>query len=550
MKPSSYQHPKWYWLFLLGAIPCLLFAAYTQHAWEDWYITYRAGKNLAMGYGLVFEHGQKLHTFTSPLNVLVPALFSWLTGDDAMVLRLYRVLGACLLGCTVLLLTRLVRTDLRPSAWVLMLALFVMDVKVMDYTINGQEAAFLVFFLSLTLLGLIERRTWVLGVAWAGLMWSRPDSVIYIAATGAGYFVCECLRDCRSWRSTLTLFFKAAMLAALLYGPWILWATWYYGTPIPHTVVAKGLSAVERNPLTLLYQFLTFPVYGLVNLSALNDLFVPANAFMGGWPRAIELISKVLAWAAMMAWVLPRLSPLVRTSSFGVYVGLFYLTCVTPFPYAWYFPFCTVLAVIVLAGLWDAAIGHLQEQGRPTWPVSLLAVSCVLFSLGLTVSAAWQLKMHQAIIETGMRKPIGLWLKKQAAGERQTVFVECLGYIGFFSGLKMYDYPGMSSPEMVSARRVHGEQWNDLIRALKPDWLVLRLSEARKLYAVDQDIVEALYQQVAVFDQSEKIAAIEWLPGRGYLQYDQTFVVFRKVMDTAPQALPQEHADGLTEETP
>ena len=34
--------------------------------------------------------------------------------------------------------------------------------------------------------------------------------------------------------------------------------------------------------------------------------------------------------------------------------------------------------------------------------------------------------------------------------------MECLGYIGFFSGLKTLDIPGMSSPEVVASRRKLG----------------------------------------------------------------------------------------------
>jgi hypothetical protein len=165
------------------------------------------------------------------------------------------------------------------------------------------------------------------------------------------------------------------------------------------------------------------------------------------------------------------------------------------------------------------------------WPLKATAAACVIFSLSLTLAAAWQLRMQQSIIEDGLRKPMGLWLKQQANGERQTVFVECLGYVGFFSGLKMYDYPGMSSPEMVAARRAHGDQWDALIRELKPDWLVLRLSEARKLYHVDQTVADGLYQQAVVFDQSASVAKIKFLPGRGYLEYDQTFVVFKRAVD-------------------
>src|SRR5581483_354516 len=99
------------------------------------------------------------------------------------------------------------------------------------------------------------------------------------------------------------------------------------------------------------------------------------------------------------------------------------------------------------------------------------------------------------------RRQIGLWLKEQACGRRDTVFVECLGYIGFYSDLKMYDFPGMSSAEMIAARRQFGNNWPALVRTLQPDWLVMRTHEEFKLFR-DQDDLLASYVKVAAFDCS------------------------------------------------
>ena len=64
-------------IFLGVALISLAFATFTKHAWEDYWITFRASKNLATGHGLVYTVGERLHTFTSPLGVLLPAGLSW-----------------------------------------------------------------------------------------------------------------------------------------------------------------------------------------------------------------------------------------------------------------------------------------------------------------------------------------------------------------------------------------------------------------------------------------------------------------------------------------
>ena len=72
------------WLIFAGVFAiAMAFAAFTHHAWEDYYITYRVSKNLATGHGLVYTVGERVHAFTSPLNVLLPAALSVLTGNTS-----------------------------------------------------------------------------------------------------------------------------------------------------------------------------------------------------------------------------------------------------------------------------------------------------------------------------------------------------------------------------------------------------------------------------------------------------------------------------------
>ncbi len=91
---------------LAAAVVPLSFAWFTQHVWEDYYITLRSSRNLVDGNGLVFQVGERVHTFTSPLGVL-PALCTWVAGgSETIALWLFRVFNVTLLavaslaGCT------------------------------------------------------------------------------------------------------------------------------------------------------------------------------------------------------------------------------------------------------------------------------------------------------------------------------------------------------------------------------------------------------------------------------------------------------------------
>ena len=72
------------------------------------------------------------------------------------------------------------------------MALIGLDAKIVDFSINGMETGLLIFFLALAIHGLVvtgPRQMLRLGGGWAGLMWTRPDSCVYIAIMGIGALV-------------------------------------------------------------------------------------------------------------------------------------------------------------------------------------------------------------------------------------------------------------------------------------------------------------------------------------------------------------------------
>src|ERR1017187_142485 len=204
------------WLVFAGVFAIALsFAAYTNHAWEDYYITYRVSKNLATGHGLVYTVGERVHAFTSPINVLVPAALSVITGNasDGLVPWLFRIVSAAVLAAAA------------------MVGLFSLDAKIVDFSINGQETAFMMFFLALTLHALTVPSRWTilkLGLAWTGLMWTRPDGFIYFGAVALGFVLFNAGQPIAQSRlRLLKVFLCAGAITTVLYSPWVLWA-WHY----------------------------------------------------------------------------------------------------------------------------------------------------------------------------------------------------------------------------------------------------------------------------------------------------------------------------------
>lgn len=63
---------------------------------------------------------------------------------------------------------------------------------------------------------------------------------------------------------------------------------------------------------------------------------------------------------------------------------------------------------------------------------------------------------------------------------------------------------------------------------LQPDWLVLRPYERKCIEERDAEVLWDFYEPAKVFDIRPAVAAVRFLPGRGYLTNDALFEVDRR----------------------
>jgi len=555
-------------IFLLVAGIAAAFALYTHHVWEDYYITYRSSKNLATGHGLVFNWGDRLHTFTSPLGVLLPAVASLLTfnSSDAAALWIFRLMSCFALGGAALLILRLTESlrYARLTA-ILMIGWLALDSKLVDFAINGMETAFLILFLTYTLWAHLTPgpKAWRhLGIAWAGLMWSRPDSFIYIGLIGAGIWLFnDPARTGANRRQLLVTFVRAGLVTTALYLPWLLFCWGYYGTPIPHTITAKSGIGDPRTLVGLFKTVANLPFSAWTGTGSMEATFLPAYYMIGGWPAYLVQAARGLAIFCSLLWVVPFLRMETRATSLAFFGAHAYLSYYPYFPFPWYIPSTTLLAIYCLGSLLAQGLA-VAEDWKKLHATSLRPNQVLSFALvvvGIILAAniwtTWQsarlFAAQQRYVEDGNRRKIGEWL--HANGQPgDAVFMEPLGYIGFFSGLKTYDFPGMSSREMVAARKKVGVSWAKLIVELRPQWVVLRPSEVQRVSQEDYDLLTSDYQPAKEFSVAEQLDSLD-IHGLPYLQFDAKFTVFKRlppnsrlapVSDTSPFPINQVQIDN------
>lgn len=530
-------------VFGLAFAAAFLWAGFTGHVWEDYYITYRSSKNLATGHGLVFNPGERLHTFTSPLGVLLPAAASVLTGNssDVGAIWIFRLWSAAAFAGAAVLVHAVARHQGHGRGpTVAVLAFVILDAKSLDFTINGMETGILLFFIGYTwwaMFGGGRWRGWHLGLAWAGLMWTRPDSFLYVGLLAGGVFLFnDPARTGLTRDEWLKRFVQAGALCTLLYLPWFLWAWWYFGSPVPHTIIAKGFVSASnaKTLLGALNTLLSFPWTVWAGRTSLESAFLPSYFQIGGWPATAVTVARWIGLVLAFQWVLPwRVE--VRAASFAFCGMHVYLSYYPFFPFPWYLPGTALLAALTAGGMIAQLLAAGERgvkrfgPGMRAWPVGILgAASALIMAEGwLSWQMMREMKVEQEFSATGSRRKVGEWLHEQAR-PGDNVFMEPLGHIGYFSGLKTYDFPGLSSREMVRAIRIVGPDWAALVDYLCPDWMVLRPFEIARMRQRALRVVSEIYEVAAEFNTLDSIRAHE-IYGRNYVEHDAHLIVFRRV---------------------
>jgi hypothetical protein len=297
-----------------------------------------------------------------------------------------------------------------------------------------------------------------------------------------------------------------------------LWAWSYYGSPVPQTALAK--SPGRWGPYlvgTLRYAPAIFSHRAAQIYSPIYAQYYP------GWPPIIGLASFALCLVASLYWPIPIPDRFGRALSLAFLILMGYAMTLELF-YPWYIPPFTVLASVILVSAASQVAMTRRGSQSVSWVLIRLVLLAQAVGMALMLGASmWQMRVQQGDIELNNRQRIGQWLKERvSAGER--VFVEPLGYIGFFSEATMLDWPGLVSPE-VSRLRHERYSMSQIPSLLRPEWVVARPEEEEEMEKVRHFLDN--YVRVAVFDPRPAIARRPFLPGRSWLLHDATFVVLK-----------------------
>jgi len=516
--------------FIAAAVAArLVFWTTTNRMFEDGLTTITHARNVPLGLGLVHHAGEgNVHGFTSAIGVLIPLAGELVhQGSGMFAMRVASLIAVCI----ALVYARLICRDLRlgafPTAFVL--AYLAFDQNMIFYGMSGMETQVAV---TVILGGVyhVRRQDLVASGIWLGLApLARPEFVLWVAPALA-YLALGNLRRA----------IAAGGITGAIVAPWIVFTTAYYGSPIPNTVVAKAtvspIPAILSNgsPLPWL-EWLFGQVTGHIEL-----LLYHFEPFHEVWSTAAApLPGPVLIVIAVVVADLFAIGLVASRQVAGwwpalAFIGLFFAYRVYFIPtinyYDWYLPpFLALVMIVVAAGL----------QRIYAWRHAITRILSIALALAFAMHMPFSFAVESKVqaVENEVRTNVAEYLKATVP-PGESVTSESAGYIGFYGGVKLFDYPGLTSKTSVRALQALPPDQRDLphlVAALKPDWLVLRPWELESLRQQFPEIA-AEYEVVRVFQMPGAPDAQLDVDGATTISFgglsetdvDEKFIVLRK----------------------
>ncbi|MFH1484552.1 MAG: hypothetical protein ABIH46_00630, partial [Chloroflexota bacterium] len=434
----------------LGAWSLTLAIRLRDYWFDDPAITYRYAQNIASGAGFIYQRGEQVLGTTTPLYALLLSGLYFASNHLPQVS--VAVSALAILGCGVLVFLLCGRHYLGAVAGTMVVTdLFFVQSVGMEVPLFGFLTLLGVAFFEKGYLG---RTGLVAGLATL----TRPDGVVLAGITG----LVALIRNKR-FPFSLAGFYLLVLL------PWIVFATTYFGSPLPNTLAAKAQTVS--------------PTLLIAHLADIPGQYVAWNPLYMIVPVALAFSLRRSMNLVPWAWILAILLGYVVVAPF---LQFWYVSSLVP-----------MLGVLVGRGLVemrDYTSLVLGENKRFTGKV--VSVFLVLLLAPIPLKAGWDcLHLIRTPPHNITYENIGVWLRANVPDDA-LVMAEDVGIIGYLSGKRMLDTFALVSPQMLDHE---GDFLYGVSRYL-PEYILVKQCCAAKMEALKKSgWLGAIYFPAAQF---------------------------------------------------
>jgi hypothetical protein len=497
---------------------------------DDAYITFRYARNLLSGYGFVYNPGEQVLGTTTPLYTGVISFVALFFGrEQAPFPAIALILNAIADGITCLLLMRLGNLFNNRIAGVGAALVWAIAPYSVTFAIGGLETSLYVLLLVAVIYAHIKDKHIMAAFLGAFAILTRPDAVILIGPIGLDRLI-QVIRERgmeitgqKSPSSASTNVFEiAAFLIPII--AWISFASIYFGSPIPHSIAAKGL-AYHLPPLSAFIRLLQHYATPFLEQLTLGNWWIGVGIVL--YPF-LYLIGGFKAWRSnQRIWPLVAY-PILYFATFAIANPLIFRWYLTP-PMPAYFFFILTGVGKLLEDIFNLPkqFPRIRTSIRPSIPPSrtwLILQGCLIILAPLLFTLrGWDLRPDHG---PDRPAPNMAWFKlellyKQAAEvlapEMRThpygtivLAAGDVGVLGYFTPARILDTVGLNSPESSDYYPLEEKYYASayaippsLILDKQPDYIVileiygreglLKNSQFWQEYAIKQIIPTDIY---------------------------------------------------------
>ena len=466
---------------------------------DDSYITYRYARNILAGDGFVYNPGERVLGTTTPLYTLILTVLGAITGGVKAPFPILALIFNALIGATTTLLLwkigKRMGSTFTAASTALLWAIAPFSVT---FAIGGLETSLYVFLLTATVAFYLSDRFTLTALFATFSFLTRPDALILLGPVAVDRLYQASKRQPEDKRKKISF---AELAAALI--PAIIWfgfATFYFGSPIPHSVLAKSLA------------------YRIPNTAALVRMLQHyATPFLGQKTFGIPWIGVGLILYPFLTLIGIRsaIKKELHIWPWAFYPWLYFatFTIANPFIFLWYMtPPLPAYFFFIFLGLEQVGsklLHRIKGKQKNAFCKSHfrrgLPILGILFPLLLTLQG-WTLQPDH-----GLNRPAPdmAWIKiellYQEAAKQLNEHLEShpppstpvlaagdVGVLGYFTETHILDTVGLNSPETLdyypldeSCYAINYAIPPELIQDQQPDYLVILEVYGRKGLLID-----------------------------------------------------------------
>ncbi len=486
--PTDDRHHlrRYGFVLVVATIVCLMQVLPGPRPVDDAFITFRYARNLAAGQGFAYNAGHPVLGTTTPLfTLLLAAPKTLLPGIDLPWLAV--LISAACDVVMIILLRRLVQSLTRSTsvATVIALAYLLNPVRI-GVALGGMETSLVVLWLVATAEAYVARdRVQQAALFGALAALTRPDALVL---PGLIFLYDIVTRRRIPW--------KALGLFVMVLTPWLIFATAYFGSPLPLSITAKTQAYFHHRAqaLTTLMDFL------VLRIPFHNDRIALAALGAG-----LAVLMLLYAAGTRAAWRFQQ-----RSAPLLIYPPLYVLglSVANPVIFVWYFPPLLVFFdLIVLLGL-AAVLQVARDRQRQLIFAGMLGLGLIWQWRGVgDLVQRWPIDLRQRELayERAAADLIGL------VDVETTIALPEIGVFGYvFDQAYIIDTVGLVSPEAIPyllKERVPGQEFNyaispEVMLALHPAYLITLEIFARPTLLQSPEFVQQ-YELIETFESSD-----------------------------------------------